>query len=871
MKRMLINATQPEEVRVAVVDGQRLHDLDIESPGREQKKGSIYRARVTRVEPSLEAAFIEFGADRHGFLPLKEISRSYVQPGKSDDEGGSRRTEISDLVREGQEFLVQVDKEERGTKGAALTTFFSLPGRYMVLMPNDPRAGGISRRVEGDDRDALRESLSQLEIPDGMGVIVRTAGVGRNQEELQRDVDYLLNLWQTIQRAGEEHRAPALIYQENNLVVRAIRDCLREDIGELLIDSEEAFSEAETFIEQVMPHYKSRVKLYSDDVPLFSRYQIESQIETAFDHTVKLPSGGSIVIDPTEALVAIDTNSARATKGADIEETALNTNLEAAEEIARQLRLRDVGGLIVIDFIDMSSTRNQRAVESKLRESLETDRARIQLGRISQFGLFEMSRQRLRPSLQETTTEICPRCSGRGRIQDIQSLALTILRVMEEEALKERSRIVRALVPLNVAAYLLNEKRRDVAEIEKRTETHFVIVPNASLETPQYEIQRIREDSAEAEAELLSYELADTAGEPEQRDRQNERRRNGRPAQEPAIKPAAPAPAPTAPPAPSLLRRLFAALFGQGATSTTNRRKSGGTKANGQPQRRNRTQDNRTNRRPRGQSQRNERRARGGGDQRSGGRRGERQQRSPRRSRGGQDRGGNQARGEPRERGDGRNRSRRNGNRRRADAGADRRRADDGADRRRADDGADRRRADAGGDRRRATAADRGGDNATKRKPRRDRQAVNENRENSRGARRESAPRRDRETTTDRESRSDSRRVEEIPPVVDQGQPSVAAAMRELDEAPSTAASEVKDSPAEQSPTSSDADLTSRETRAGTSSEERQPAPVSESDAASGQAEPADPAEASRESRPAGRASNDPRELRKRAAEQTQV
>ena len=844
MKRMLINATQPEEVRVAVVDGQRLHDLDIESPGREQKKGSIYRARVTRVEPSLEAAFIEFGVERHGFLPLKEISRSYVQPGKSDDDGGSRRTEISDLVREGQEFLVQVDKEERGTKGAALTTFFSLPGRYMVLMPNDPRAGGISRRVEGDDRDALRESLSQLEIPDGMGVIVRTAGVGRSQEELQRDVDYLLQLWQTIQSAGEERRAPALIYQENNLVVRAIRDCLRDDIGELLIDSEEAFSEAETFIEQVMPHYKSRVKLYSDDVPLFSRYQIESQIETAFEHTVKLPSGGSIVIDPTEALVAIDTNSARATKGADIEETALNTNLEAAEEIARQLRLRDVGGLIVIDFIDMSSTRNQRAVESKLREALDTDRARIQLGRISQFGLFEMSRQRLRPSLQETTTEICPRCSGRGRIQDIQSLALTILRVMEEEALKERSRIVRALVPLNVAAYLLNEKRRDVAEIEKRTETHFVIVPNASLETPQYEIQRIREDSAEAEAELLSYELADTASEPEQRDRDNERRRNGRPAQEPAIKPAAPAPAPSAPPAPSFLRRLFAALFGQGATSTTNRRKSSGTKANRQPQRRNRTQDNTTNRRPRSQSQRNERRARGGGDQRSGGRRGERQQRSPRRSRGGQDRGGNQARGEPRERGDGRNRSRRNGNRRRADAGADRRRAD---------------------------ATDRSGDNATKRKPRRDRQAVNENRENSRGARRESAPRRDRETTTDRESRSDSRHIEEIPPVVDQGQPSVAAAMRELDEAPSTAASEVKDSPAEQSPTSPDIGLTSRETRAGTSSEERQPAPVSESDAASGQAEPAEPAEAGRESRPAGRASNDPRELRRRAAEQTQV
>ena len=385
MKRMLINATQPEEVRVAVVDGQRLQDLDIESRGREQKKGSIYLARVTRVEPSLEAAFVDFGAERHGFLPLKEISRSHIDAGGGNRDGASRKTEISDLIREGQEFLVQVDKEERGTKGASLTTFFSLPGRYMVLMPNDPRAGGISRRLEGEDRDALREALSQLDIPDGMGVIVRTAGVGRAQDELQKDVDYLLQLWQAIQRAGKECSAPTLIYEENNLVVRAIRDCLREDIGELLIDSQEAFDEAQTFVQQVMPHYSNRIKLYSDDVPLLSRYQIESQIETAFGHTVKLPSGGSIVIDPTEALVAIDTNSARATKGADIEETALNTNLEAAEEIARQLRLRDVGGLIVIDFIDMSSTRNQRAVESRLREAVEADRARIQLGRISHF------------------------------------------------------------------------------------------------------------------------------------------------------------------------------------------------------------------------------------------------------------------------------------------------------------------------------------------------------------------------------------------------------------------------------------------------------------------------------------------------------
>ena len=513
MKRMLINATQPEEVRVAVVDGQRLQDLDIEGSGREQKKGSIYRARVTRVEPSLEAAFVDFGAGRHGFLPLKEISRSHVD---GDADGASRKTGIRDLVREGPRVPRPGRQGRTRHQGRCAHDLLQSSRALHGTHAQRSRAGGISRRVDGENRSALREALSQLEIPEGMGVIVRTAGVGRRQEELQTDIDYLLQLWQSIQRAGDERSGPELIYRENNLVLRAIRDCLREDIGELLIDSEEAFNEAQTFVQQVMPHYGSRVKRYTDDVPLFSRYQIESQIETAFGHTVKLPSGGSIVIDPTEALVAIDTNSARATKGTDIEETALNTNLEAAEEIARQLRLRDVGGLIVIDFIDMSNTRNQRAVESKLREALEADRARIQLGRISQFGLFEMSRQRLRPSLQETTTEVCPRCGGQGRIQDIQSLALTILRVMEEEALKERSSIVRALVPLNVAAYLLNEKRRDVAEIEKRTETHLVIVPNANLETPHYEIQRIRDDNAEAEAEVLSYELADTASETEQ-------------------------------------------------------------------------------------------------------------------------------------------------------------------------------------------------------------------------------------------------------------------------------------------------------------------------------------------------------------------
>ena len=810
MKRMLINATQPEEVRVAVVDGQRLNDLDIESPGREQKKGSIYLARVTRVEPSLEAAFIDFGVERHGFLPLKEISRSHLN-GNEDD--GSRRTGISDLLREGQEFLVQVDKEERGTKGAALTTFFSLPGRYMVLMPNDPRAGGISRRVEGEDRDALREALSQLDIPDGMGVIVRTAGVGRSQDELQRDVDYLLQLWEAIQRAGNERSAPALIYQENNLVVRAIRDCLREDIGELLVDSEEAFNEAQTFIQQVMPHYQNRIKRYTDDVPLFSRYQIESQIETAFQHTVKLPSGGSIVIDPTEALVAIDTNSARATKGADIEETALNTNIEAAEEIARQLRLRDVGGLIVIDFIDMSSTRNQRAVESKLREALETDRARIQLGRISHFGLFEMSRQRLSPSLQETTTEVCPRCNGQGRIQDIQSLALTILRVMEEEALKEHSRIVRALVPLNVAAYLLNEKRHDVAEIEKRTETHFVIVPNANIETPQYEIQRIRDDNAEAEAEVLSYELADAVGETEQRergdqDRRQDRRRNGRPTQEAAIKPAAPALPPTErPAAPSLLKRLLAALFGRGKASAPKpkpkpKRRPDRAKANGRRQRRSRANDNRSNRRPRREERpaRNERRARSDGGRRNGGRSGERQQRSPRKARGDGDRRANQARqrsDESRERGDNRGRRRRNGQRRQADA----------------------------------ATANRGGDDAAKRKPRRDRRAVNDNRDQERTA---------------RNDRGTSRvAAAESPRATAQEEISVAAAMRAEPSAPER---EVRDSPTERPAASAEP-------------EQRQPATAE-------QVETAPSAEAVEPSRPTGRAKNDPREMRKRATEQ---
>ena len=509
MKRMLVNATQPEEVRVALVDGQKLYDLDIENRTYEQKKGNVYKARIVRVEPSLEAAFVEFGSDRHGFLPLKEVAHNGA---KRQGEG---RVNIQDVVREGQELIVQVEKEERGNKGAALTTFLSIAGRYLVLMPNNPRAGGISRRIEGENRESLREILSDLEIPNGMGVIVRTAGIDRDGEELAWDLDYLLQLNKAITEAGAEHKAPALLYQENNVIVRAVRDCLRRDIGEVLIDGQDAYDQAHEFIDPVMPSYKDRIKFYDDPIPLFSRYQIESQIETAFEREVKLQSGGSVVIDPTEALVSIDINSARATKGADIEETALTTNLEAADEIARQLRLRDVGGLLVIDFIDMVAPKNQRAVEQRMREALQEDRARVQIGRISRFGLLEMSRQRLRPSLDELTTEICPRCSGQGRIRDIESLALSILRVLEEESLKERSSIVRARVPLNVAAYLLNEKRREVADIEQRTSTHVVVVPAMELETPHYEIQRIRDDTAETESTVPSYELTETGLNPD--------------------------------------------------------------------------------------------------------------------------------------------------------------------------------------------------------------------------------------------------------------------------------------------------------------------------------------------------------------------
>ena len=503
MKKMLINATQPEEVRVAMVDGQRLYDLDIENRQRIQTKANVYKAKITRVEPSLEAAFVDFGADRHGFLPLKEIAPEYYRSKAPENEGKVR---IKDVLKEGTEVIVQVDKEERGTKGAALTTYISLAGRYMVLMPNNPKAGGISRRIEGEDRSELKASLSQLKLPDGMGVIIRTAGVGRTTEELQWDLDYLLQLWDAIAQANQDSKPPTLLYQESDVIIRAVRDYLRDDIDQVLIDDPTAYQRAADFVGMVMPHYKNRLKQYEDSLALFNRFQIEGQIETAFQREVRLPSGGSIVIDPTEALVSIDINSARATKGSDIEQTALQTNLEAADEVARQLRLRDMGGLIVIDFIDMSANRNQRAVENRIREALEVDRARIQVGRISRFGLLEMSRQRLRPSLGETSGMVCPRCTGQGTIRDTKSLALAILRLIQEEAAKERTGEVQAIVPVDVSTFLLNEKRADINEIESSTGVRTVVVASPYMDTPHFEVRRLRDDEVE-ESRRLSFHI----------------------------------------------------------------------------------------------------------------------------------------------------------------------------------------------------------------------------------------------------------------------------------------------------------------------------------------------------------------------------
>ncbi|RQW64208.1 ribonuclease E [Vibrio viridaestus] len=498
MKRMLINATQKEEMRVALVDGQRLFDLDIESPGHESKKANIYKGRITRVEPSLEAAFVDYGAERHGFLPLKEVAKEYFPDGYTYQ----GRPSIKEVLSEGQEVIVQVEKEERGSKGAALTTFISLAGSYLVLMPNNPRAGGISRRIEGDERTELKEALSTLVLPQGMGLIVRTAGVGKSAEELEWDLNVLLNHWSAIKQASDSNPAPFLIHQESNVIVRAIRDYLRRDIGEILIDSNTIYERALEHIKLVRPDFVSRVKKYDGEVPLFSHYQIESQIESAFQREVRLPSGGSIVIDPTEALTSIDINSARATKGGDIEETALNTNLEAADEIARQLRLRDLGGLVVIDFIDMTPVRHQREVENRLREAVRVDRARVQIGRISRFGLLEMSRQRLSPSLAEASHHICPRCSGTGVVRDNESLALSVLRLVEEEALKDNTSQVLAVVPVPIASYLLNEKRRSINHIERIQEVKITIVPNSDMETPHFDVIRIREGE---EQDLLSY------------------------------------------------------------------------------------------------------------------------------------------------------------------------------------------------------------------------------------------------------------------------------------------------------------------------------------------------------------------------------
>ena len=497
MKRMLINATQPEELRVAVADGQVLIDLDIEVPSQEQKKSNVYKGRITRIEPSLEACFVDFGSARHGFLPFKEICpEAYANPPRKKD----GKPSIKEVMKEGQEVIVQVEKEERGNKGAALTTYISLAGRYLVLMPTNPKAGGVSRRISGEDRSDLREQLQQVIAPDNVGIIVRTAGVGREADELQWDLDYLLQLWTAIEKAAAEKSAPFLIYQESNLFIRALRDHLRSDIGEILIDNNGVFENAREFMQQVMPHNLRKLKLYSDPVPLFNRFQIESQIESAFARTVHLPSGGSLVIDHTEAMLSIDINSARSTKGSDIEETAFKTNLEAADEIARQLRLRDLGGLIVIDFIDMMDRKHQRQVEERLRHALQIDKARVQTGRISRFGLLEMSRQRLRPSLGESSQESCPRCNGHGTIRSVESLALSILRLVEEESMKEFTGQVIVQTPVTVGNFLLNEKRKGLADIEKRHDVPILIISNEHMERPRFEIHRVRKSEVSDDA-----------------------------------------------------------------------------------------------------------------------------------------------------------------------------------------------------------------------------------------------------------------------------------------------------------------------------------------------------------------------------------
>ncbi len=575
MKRMLFNATHQEELRVAIVDGQKLIDLDIETAGREQRKGNIYKGVITRIEPGLEACFVNYGEERHGFLPFKEIARTYFKEGVD-----VRTARIQDALREGQELIVQVEKEERGNKGAALTTFISLAGRYLVLMPNNPRGGGVSRRVEGEDRQELRETMDQLSIPQGMSIIARTAGIGRNVEELSWDLSYLMQLWTAIDGAAKDNPAPILIYLESSLVIRAIRDYFSPDIGEILIDTDDIADQAMAFMGVVMPDNVQRVKRYRDDVPLFSRFQIEHQIETAYSRTVELPSGGSVVIDHTEALVAVDVNSARSTRGADIEETALRTNSEAADEVARQLRLRDLGGLIVIDFIDMEDAKNQRAVENRLRDALHFDRARVQMGKISRFGLMELSRQRLRPALNEGSHITCPRCNGTGVIRDAESSALQVLRLLQEEAMKENTAAVHAQVPVDVATFLLNEKRSDITKIESRLKVNLILIPNRHLETPHHHIERLRHDDPRLEDVKTSFELVD-APSTDMSWAPKEQEIKAKPeALVKGITPAQPAPVSstpspkvsaateTAPAAPGLFKRLFGWLSGGTSTET---------------------------------------------------------------------------------------------------------------------------------------------------------------------------------------------------------------------------------------------------------------------------------------------------------------
>ena len=612
MKRMLINATQKEELRVALVDGQRLFDLDIESPGHEQKKANIYKGKITRVEPSLEAAFVDYGAERHGFLPLKEIAREYFP----DDYVFQGRPNIRDILSEGQEVIVQVNKEERGNKGAALTTFVSLAGSYLVIMPNNPRAGGISRRIEGDERTELKEALSSLDVPEGVGLIVRTAGVGKSPEELQWDLKVLLHHWEAIKQASQNRPAPFLIHQESDVIVRAIRDYLRRDIGEILIDSPKVFEKAKEHIKLVRPDFINRVKLYQGEVPLFSHYQIESQIESAFQREVRLPSGGSIVIDVTEALTAIDINSARSTRGGDIEETALNTNLEAADEIARQLRLRDLGGLVVIDFIDMTPVRHQREVENRIRDAVRQDRARIQISRISRFGLLEMSRQRLSPSLGESSHHICPRCQGTGKVRDNESLSLSILRLIEEEALKENTKQVHTIVPVQIASYLLNEKRKAISNIEKRHNVDVIVAPNEAMETPHFSVFRLRDGE---EVNELSYNLAKIHCEKDESTEESLVSRNvettvvaEQPAVESAavalsISEAAPTPVERKSNEPSLLAKIIAKIKGLFASeSEENKPKNNRTSRNSNRNQR-RPQDRRTSRRARSENNETER------------------------------------------------------------------------------------------------------------------------------------------------------------------------------------------------------------------------------------------------------------------------